>query len=216
MLFTHLMIEMGRKLLPHVDRNLSAGENAFNLRTANLGWPETAYELSKAGMLAWPKLENGQMLEGYKYAQVERVAGLPTAQKWRRAARKLYRDYIRINGLESMPGKKPEVAARSYAQGFVNELGTKMRNQEKLRRGKPGDNSTALALRDIRQVVREFADQMYPRPESRGTGRSVARSTEAFDLDSYRRGAGDAQQVDIVQHGGRRVQTGRGSLPGGS
>jgi Protein of unknown function (DUF2786) len=212
MLFTHLMIEMGRKLLPHVDMKLSPGENAYNLRTANLGWPETAYELSKAGMLPWPKDANGVVLEGYKYAQVESRAGLAVAQKWRRAARKFYRDYIRVNGLESEPGKKPEVAARSYAQGFVMELATKMRNQEKLRRERPGDTSTALALRDIRQVVNEFADAMYPRPEGQSNGRAIQRS-QAFDPNSYRRGTMDARDVDIVQHGSSRVGTGRGQLP---
>lgn len=207
MLFTHLMLEMGRRLLPHVDPNLSAGENAFNLRTANLGWPETAFYLSSAGMLPWPKDPiSGALLEGWKYERIQARAGLPVAQKWRRAARKLYRDYIRDNGLESMPNKKPEVAARSYAQGFVQQLATKMRNQERVREERNTGTSTALALRDIRVVIDEFIAEHWPLPEIKGgRSRAVAVRPEAFDPASYQRGSQDARDVDIVQSAHGRI-----------
>jgi len=211
MLFTHLLLEFGRRLLPHVEPGLSPQENAYNLRTASLGWPEIAFMLSRAGMLPWATVPNVDT-EGMKYDSVASW-DLNAAQQWRRKARKLYRDYIRINGLEAESSKKPEVAHRSYAQGFVQELSTKMRNQERLSAEKHStDNERAVALRDIRMVVRDFVDSLFPPPEVTATAtkqrrsRAVTYREEPFDPNAYNRGKMDARDVDVVQSAQNRLK----------
>jgi hypothetical protein len=215
LVFTHLLTEMGRRLLPHVDPEMSAEYNAYQLRTRHLGWPEIAFELSNAGMLPWPEDDSGYKLEGWKYARVADYAGLPTAQKWRRAARKLYRDYCRKNGIEPESSKQPATAAKSYAQGWSQQIKFRMRQAHAESTNKHKGTGAEVALRDIRTVVAEAVEDIYPRPKpvdpppSTSTtrrSRAVTYKEPPFDPEAYSRGSADANKVDISGHQNRRVE----------
>lgn len=222
LVFTHLLLEMGRKLLPQVDPNRDAEWNAYSLRSKHLGWPEVAFELSKAGMLPWPKDASGYELEGWKYERVVDYAGLATAQKWRRAARKLYRDYCRKNGVEPESSKQPAVSAKSYAMGWSQEVRRRLHANEEARLETYQGTGAELALRDIRTVVKEAVEDIFPRPKprpltpeeeerlrrqrERDARRPLPKLKEApFDPDAYARGTTDAKDVDLAANPHRRV-----------
>jgi hypothetical protein len=223
LVFTHLLAEMGRRLLPHVDKTRDAEWNAWSLRTKHLGWPEIAWELSNAGMLPWPvkKHYDGtiEKLEGnyWKYDNVASYAGLDVAQKWRRAARKLYRDYCRKNGVEPENSKQPATSAKSYAQGWAQEIRSRLRATAEDRLKNYRGTGMEVALRDIRTVVAEAVEGIYPRPkpvrvESDTNAKPARRrplpkiKEQPFDPEAYRRGANDAKQVDLVGHPHKRVE----------
>lgn len=204
MLFTHLMLEMGRRLLPHVDPSKSAEENAYELRIRHLGWPEVAWELSRAGMMEFP--------DGYQNRKYDQMP-LDVAQKWRRRARKLYRDHCRIHGLTPESSKQPGVSAKSYAEGWCAQIKLRMRANAKVREDTYKGTGVEVALRDIRAVVAEYAERMYPPPkpvESTAAAptrrsRAVVQKPAPFDQDAYRRGVDDAKDVDIAMNPHSRV-----------
>lgn len=206
--FTHLLAEMGRRLVPSIDPNQSAEWNAWSLRSKHIGWPEIAYRLSKAGMLAWPA--------GYENRSYSSIAehDLPTAQAWRRKARKLYRDYCRKNGIDPEPSKQPETAGKSYAKGWAQEIKRRMYARE-VKREEQATGSMAVALRDIRAVVQEAVEDIYPRPVYKPVAyteqptrrrRAVVVREPPFDSAAYERGMRDAKDVDISGHQNRRVE----------
>jgi hypothetical protein len=222
LMFTHLLAEMGRRLLPQIDRNRDAKWNAWNLRTKHLGWPEIAWELSNAGMLPWPVKVHydgaKEELSGnyWKYDQVASYAGLEVAQKWRRAARKLYRDYCRENGVEPESSKQPATSAKSYAQGWSQEIRRRLHADQERRTESYKGTGAEVALRDIRTVVAEAVEDIYPRPKPRPVtaaeskprrpSRAVKVRERPFDPEAYTRGSRDAKDVDLSAHPHRRVE----------
>lgn len=207
--FTYLLAEMGRRLLPSVDPEQSAEWNAWALRTRHLGWPEIAWELSNAGMLAWP--------DGFENWKYDRIAGynLKAAQTWRRKARKLYRDHCRKNGLEPESSKQPATSAKSYAMGWSQEIRRRMNSRDKSSIDDHKGTGAEVALRDIRTVVREAVERIYPQPHydpppasettNRRPSRAVVYKEPPFDPEAYSRGSKDAKKVDIGGNQNRRV-----------
>lgn len=212
LMFTHLLAEMGRRLVPTIVKDRDAEWNAWNLRSKHIGWPEVAWELSNAGMLPW-----APGYEGWKYNRIADY-NLPAAQKWRRAARKLYRDFCRKNGVAPEESKQPATAAKSYAMGWSQEIKRRLRQEESDSLNDYKGSGMEIALRDIREVVRLAVEDIYPSPPAielteeelaamrKRNSRPLPKIKEQpFDAASYRRGANDAKDVDLVGHPHRQV-----------
>jgi hypothetical protein len=174
-------------------------------------------------MLPWPVKKNWDqtetVLEGYKYDSVVSVAGLATAQKWRRAARKLYRDFCRKNGVEQETSKQPATAAKSYAKGWSQQIRLRLRADEASNLNDYQGTGMEVALRDIRDVVKRAVEDIYPRPVvkpltpeqeeqlKKQRNRPLPKLREQpFDPASYQRGANDAKTVDLSGHPHKRVE----------
>jgi uncharacterized protein DUF2786 len=215
LVFTHLLTEMGRRLVPSVDPNRDAEWNAWSLRSKHMGWPEIAYTLSKADMLPWPEM-GMRSFEGWKYEMIAQY-DLATAQAWRRKARKLYRDYCRKNDVEPEPSKQPATAARSYAKGWAQEIRFRMAARDAVSMQQREGTGMEVALRDIRAVVREAVEDIFPRPKpvpvpvdpdqsTTQRTRAVTYREPPFDPEAYSRGKRDASTVELSGSPHRRVE----------
>lgn len=176
LLFTNVMIDFLKKLNPSPNPNLSVEDNVYMLRSASKGWPEIARLMLNAGLVKPPK----RAVDRYaQYAETNdawkdhKIVWGDLRDDERQALRsrlaKTFRDYCKETGREQLKAN-PGVYARSYARGFQLGLGRKLDEMADKYDPTSKTNDMAVALRDIRQTVREsvwdFFPDMRPHPET--------------------------------------------------
>lgn len=177
MLFTHLMLQMAKGLEPKPDPARSMIDNLIRMKEAGMKWARIGELLYDIGQLDEPYTRN----TGVRFT-------------------KLYADACREQGRPQLR-VAPSVYQRSYAMGFVNEVKTRLRNQAKLTEEKTSGNDKALALRDIKHVIDELADEMYGKPPR---SRAVSRDVRT-DMNAYQTGVSAGRDADLAANPHNRV-----------
>lgn len=151
LLFTHLMLQMGKGLEPHPNPERSMIENLVTMKEAGMKW-------ERIGEL----LINIKQLEYY-----DRNMGVKFT--------KLYTDYCVANNRPRLR-TTPSVYQRSFAQGFLEEIRTRLKNQEDKSTG-----SMELVLRDMREEINSVAEDLFgPDPKHYGVVKSGQVDAQAF------------------------------------
>jgi hypothetical protein len=205
MLFTHLMLQLEKGLEPKPDPDKSMEENLAIMKEAGMKWQRIADLLAQAGQL--PQHEVG--------GPVHRL-GLSSI--YTRFCDRTGRKRLRVS---------PGVYQRSWSEGFVMAVNEKFRRQRRFREEKPTDAKYApgmdkgmqLALRDITEVVRAKAEELYPKePASGKARRSRGRiDKRKRDYGAQSQGMAAGARADISGAKGREgVEGGRKGLPSGS
>jgi hypothetical protein len=138
LLFTHLMLQMGKGLEPHPNPERSMIENLVTMKEAGMKW-------ERIGEL----LYNADQLD-HEY---DRNMGVDFTKK--------YTAYCREHGRERLR-TTPSVYQRSFAVGFVNEVSTRLRRQASER-----GTGMELVLRDIKDEIDGTAEEMFGKDPER-------------------------------------------------
>lgn len=218
LMFTHLMIQMSKKLTPNVDTALSPGENVYNLRMAGMGWKEITRRMWDAG-LAKP-LRKGVATSRWDHAESRYVEhteqhepGDPFSELseayWtgvKNNLANLNRKHVKDNGLPRNY-VAPAVYQRSYAEGFVSEINRRFREMRDAQlRAEPAGSGMELALRDIREQALDLYEEMWPQPEEKGRRRSRALSKErAYSYEAAAHGREAGRQADLANKASDRI-----------
>jgi hypothetical protein len=137
LLFTSLMMQMSAKLAPEVDVNLPLIENLVMLKEAGVKWEDIFRKLKNAGFYEDDVYWNPSKMN----YQAKYVA------------------YCKKNNRPPVKGH-PGVYTRSFAEGFVDAVSSRLyRQREEQGQGKGG---MEIALRDIRLVVRDAMFTIFP------------------------------------------------------
>ena len=174
MLFTHLMLQMGKGLEPHPSPELPMIENLVRMKEAGMKWERIGELLIQIGQL-----------DAYN-----RNVGVRFT--------KLYTEYCAEHGRQRKY-IAPSVFQRSYAQGFLAEVRTRLRSQ----RNEQSEATTGLELiiRDITAEVNSMAHDMFGEPpESKSVDKNLA-----FDFDAYGVGREAGAKASITAHPSERV-----------
>lgn len=216
MLFTHLMLQMGRQLHPQVDTRQTVGENALRMRQAGMGMRKgrdaMAPLLWQAGMLPLTPAqeERFDVREGDTWRQLPDALQKSLVGRVRRAIN----DEANRQGVLVDTEIHPAVWQRSFADGFVSRVSSRlyaMRQQ-----GAYKGTGMELALVDIAQQGANLYDEMWPEPEDDGKGskgRSVSREVR-YSHRAAQAGKAAGDKADIVGHPSKGLG-GRKGLPGG-
>jgi hypothetical protein len=208
MLFTHLMLQMAMGLEPKVDTTETLGANALRLRSAGKGMREgkdsMAPMLWRAGMLPLTPAQQAK----YPWTKPEdEFRQLPSALQKSlvgRVRRALNEEAKRVE--QVLSPVHPRVWQRSYAIGFVREVGDRFWNlrmaQERAHGGSTG--TMALAVRDIAKVSVDMYEDLWPTPEDTGKSRGRALTREVRVSGSAMAAGREAgARADISQPGQR-------------
>lgn len=113
---------------------------------------------------------------------------------------KMYTDYCRDNNRERLR-TTPSMYQRSYAEGFVEEIHSRLQRQEHASTG-----SMELVLRDIRDEVNAAAEEEFGEDPQRF---AVQKSGQR-DKNAYHAGAEDGRKARIVHNANETVKRGSG------
>lgn len=204
LLFTSLMFQMGKDLIPRPNVNRSFAENVRVMREAGMGWPEQAKMLLERDLIdtsAWEDVERIIDLEGREDAW-KFMDGKQRHSLQAKCAR-TYRKHCEENGIPKNY-VHPSVFQRSFAEGFTSEVSRKLRDmrREQEEAQDEDDNSMALAVRDIKQIIEDAAaeDDAFDRPKGRGISKEMK-----MDTGAYQAGSEAGSRADVSGHQGRRV-----------
>lgn len=199
MLFTHLMLQMEQNLEPKPDPKKSMEENLAMMKEAGMKWQRIADLLAEAGQL--PNHTPG--------GPVHRL-GLSSV--YTRFCEQTGRKRLRVT---------PSVYQRSFVEGFLAVVDDRFRKQRQLKDEKPTDakyapgmdKGASLVLRDIAVVVREKAEELFPKPARRGRGRRGRIDTRKRDGSATAAGMEAGAKADLSGAKPRdRVSGKRGEL----
>jgi hypothetical protein len=178
LLFTHLMLQMGKQLEPKPDPSMSFGENAYTLRMSGMNRLRIATLMWEAHLVPDTDTSAPLQLRNHdgKYS--------PAAKKVLRALRKAGEEYAAEKGLDTTK-VSPGVWQRSFALGFVRTIDRRLTHIREMQQEKstPGAPSMAIALQDIRKQAADLYDELWPRPEDDGKrrkGRGVSRNVRIY------------------------------------
>jgi hypothetical protein len=151
MLFTSLMLQMGKGLEPHPSRDKPMIENLVVMKEAGMKWERIGELLITAG-----QLEYYDRNMGVKFT-------------------KLYTDYCDKHDRPRLR-IAPSVYQRSFAKGFVSEVRTRMRRQEST-----NTTGMELVLRDIKDEVDAATTEMHGKdPERYALARDESTDPTAY------------------------------------
>lgn len=171
LLFTHLMLQMGKGLEPHPNPNKPMIENLVTMKEAGMKWERIGELLINAG-----QLEHYDRNMGVKFT-------------------KLYTEYCSEHGRERLR-TTPSVYQRSFALGFLAEIRTRLKRQEESR-----GTGMELALRDIKDEVEGAAADLFgPDPERYSVERSgvVDENAHRAGIDAGRKARISANPNETV------------------
>lgn len=209
MLFTSLMLEMGKGLEPKPDPNKLMIENLVALKEAGQQWARIAEQLHAIGQLT-DEQYNPEVLEGeygtystiYQDRLKKQIHGLNFSGKYTAYCKKNNRERLRVT---------PKIYQRSFSLGFVNEINRRlaeMRSHARKNQPTTQGNGMDLVLASIWDRVQHKAVELYgtaPQHKSRGgKGRTVS-----YDQSAMNTGREAAARVDL---GATKVTQGRGQL----
>lgn len=151
LLFTHLQMQLGAKLTPGVEKGDDYMTALVRMKEAGMKWEAIGERLIDAGLMEGPYTRK----VGVKFT-------------------KEYIDYCNETGRERKY-INPKTYQRSFTEGFVQMVRVRL-NQQKEDQADKGGTGMELALRDIKQMLDEEAENMFGRPRSSGTvSRDMAR-----------------------------------------
>ncbi len=155
LLFTDLMLQLVGTLDPKPDKALGYHENLRKMREAGNSWPDAARKMLAAGFD--PRPESGS----FKVKQDQMTRD--------------YRNWCKRTGVDQNYNHF-KTYGRNFAEGFVSKIDERLRAMRQFTQGEAEPSGTmALALRDIRLVVAEAVNEMWPglanaRAQKRGKG----------------------------------------------
>lgn len=164
LLFTNLLLEMGKQLEPKPEANLTFGENAYRLRASGMARPRVATLLYEMGQIpgTGPGTDYWDNFTGERIPY-NRLA--PNKEKGLRSkCRVAGEKWGAANGYGSTTTVNPKVWQRSFARGFADEIRSRLYDMRRLREEESTGESTALALRNIYEMALELYKEMYPPP----------------------------------------------------
>jgi hypothetical protein len=186
LLFTDLMLQLVGTLDPKPDPKQGYHENLRVLREAGNSWPDAARKMLDAGFD--PRPETGS----FKVKQDQMTRD--------------YRNWCRKTGVDQNYNHF-KTYGRNFADGFVSKIGERFRAMRQFTQGEAEPTgSTALALRDIRLVVAQATDEMFPGlfdARKKRKGRAVA-DNRKVDYGAMHQGVKAGEKA--------RIATGASSL----
>lgn len=207
MLFTQLLLEMAKRIEPKPDPKKTPEENAYALRAAGVRWPRTTQLMYEIGQVKIPR-GHQEDYWGNLIDEATPFSRLPerTRQTMKNKLAQQVRNHRRAEGLEDYTEIHPAVYQRSFVQGFVSEIGSRLRalRREEGREESGTDNSLALAVRDIREVVAEVVEEIHGKPPTSTGSSSLARELKT-DGRAYVAGSVSAREVSLSNHPSKRV-----------
>lgn len=160
LLFTSLMLQMNKHVLPEYDPSEELGPNLYRMRSNGMGWPAIASTLYKVDVIDLPRTAPERDSNRREWSWLSPK----TQQAMRARLAKIYRDYTHSNGLKQNY-TDPKVYQRSYAEGFVTSIESRlyaMRLATQQQAAKAGsDNPYALAVRDTGLVLADYYKDLY-------------------------------------------------------
>lgn len=206
MLFTHLMLQMAKKLEPTPSADKSAGENVFMLRQAGMSWERIVEKMFNIFQV----VPTDRQLAKYQIEPPADFQAVPHGlrKEMKNKLANVNRKYVAANDLQEQRNYvNPEVYQRSFALGFVSEVNMRLRQMRRNAEDTGATGSVALAVRDIKQVALDLYNEMYP-PEARvrGRGRSVAVRQKKIDGGAYNTGTHEGRKANISNKPGDRLR----------
>lgn len=154
LIFTSLMLQMGKQIDPQPIPELSLEENLAALREAGLPWVDALNRLADAGFIE--KSDEYRVHDG-KVAHFSRKVYETTIRKYRAWCKRTGHDQSYVN---------QKTFRRNFADGFVDEIWTRFaemrRAQETAYDADHKAGSMNLVMRDIKQVVKEAVWDFFP------------------------------------------------------
>jgi len=223
MLFTSLMLQLSKKIDPRPSPERSYEENLAALKDAGMNWDEISSRMIR--------LAPDQVMAAGHIKEPGETESYQGREKVRDRMLRHYRRWCRKTGHEQTYHNW-QTFRRSFAEGFAWEVSDRLtdqlRQQEATFSREDGNSdSMALAIRDIRAVVREAVYNYYPelrphekdcqcdrckrarsRKPSRGGGRA---DTRVDNYDAFKQGRKAGREANLSAP---RPQAGK-SLPGG-
>lgn len=147
LMYTKIRMHMSMNLDPTPDPIVTWQENLARLKRAGFKWEKIHYTLAKAD------------LKDYPY----------TGQRWERKIgvrfTKVFTDYCKAHG-EFRLYDSPDVWRRSFTEGYVHEVATRIRDLERLRGGYSGGKELVLANRDedLLNALWDYFPNLKPHP----------------------------------------------------
>lgn len=215
MLFTSLMLQLSQKIDPQPQADLSYEENLMLLKDAGMSWDEIAKRMiAKAeGIPSTPAFVSDDTL---------------TIARRRDRMLKHYRTHCKRNNIPQTK-RNHQTYRRSFAQGFAWEIDDRLTalrsSQETLFGKKSGEDSLALALRDISALVQDMLFEVFPDLKPHESGCECAQcsakrkpvryrtDTRKSDFSARNAGQRAGREADLQGHPGRRMGS-RKNLPG--
>lgn len=160
MLFTSLMLQMLNQVDPKPHPNLSLEENLAMLREAGLGWEVVTQRLMKAGIIEDP--EPGahfprKRADWKRYRPESFKVSERLVSKYRKWCKETNRPQTYTN---------VKTYRREFAAGFESAIASRLGQMRRASQSgfdaDHGDNSMALAVRDINQVVQAMMWDIFP------------------------------------------------------
>lgn len=232
LLFTDLMLQMGKQLEPSPDPNGELGEEVYLLRQAGQPWERITEQIFNVGLVT-PTKKEVEKVEAHRDRWRGSYAGnaqpetgepitwreLKASDVWTDMKNRLAnanRRYVKAHGLqEERNYVKPGVYRRSFAIGFVEEVGHRFREMVREQRTTQ-TGSMEVALVDIRQSCLNLYAEMFPppKPDPKAKHRKYVEKSVRVDYDSINAGRKAGREADLQGHQGRRV-AGQKGLPQG-
>jgi len=160
MLFTSLMLQLTLKADPRPLARLSLEENLAMMREAGLGWDTITRRLIEADWLEDP---NPGVIYPRKRADWKHYCRERFLLSERMVGR--YRTWCKEQD-RSQTYTNVATYRREFAAGFSNEIWSRLARMRRESEGQydssHSGNSAALAIRDIKQVVKEALWEFYP------------------------------------------------------
>lgn len=174
MLFTSLMLEMTRMMVPQWNSSLTREENVVVMKHAGYMWKQIADQLAKHDEFPHKYQKNGQLHGCY-------IA--------------MYKKGLKERGGDEQQLKtNPSVHLRSFTLGFTRRVDERLRAQKQAAANEPGQG---LVLLDMSKELMEYAQQEFPehfapKKASKSLGRSVR-----VDYGSMAQGRAAGDRVDL-------------------
>lgn len=157
LLFTNLMLAMGRQVDPPADARLSLEENMAAMREAGMPWEEALNRLVSAGIL--PSAAD----QGERPKVMKRPTKF-SAKTYETAIRK-YRAWCKKTG-HPQSYVNQNTFRRNFCDGFAAEIADRfcvMRRESEAHYDKTHEaGSMAIAVRDIESVIQEMVYEIWP------------------------------------------------------
>lgn len=157
LLFTSLMLQMGKQIDPQPAPELDMEENMALMREAGMPWDEALNRLAHAGVIE--KLDDSEYRTNAKGKRLHfsRATYETTIRKYRAWCKRTGHPQAYVN---------QRTFRRNFADGFVDEIWTRFsemrREQETAYDADHEAGSMDLVLRDIRQVIQEAVWEFFP------------------------------------------------------
>lgn len=177
LMFTNLLREVSNGLEPKPDPRRPMIENLVRMKEAGMQWQRIADLLAEAGQLSQHEIGG-------------KVHNLDLAGKYTRYCKEHDRPRLKV---------APRVYQRSYMYGFADTIYYRLADMRKLQeqgtfmddlKSATDNHGAALVLQDIRQMVKRKAEEMFPRPEAKVSGRAAHGRTRSLKTSEMARSQG--------------------------